>query len=163
MFLLCRLSPFRRFGLLLLIAAAFLLSGCARTDPDAQVFRLDDHLAAAEVSAPSVRSFVDEAVPLRWDFEEQAVTWRPVSGRGTVYSFVIARHAVHPAIRELEQLPYNVCVIELEEQAGLRIVSNVLDVAPEDIRIGLPVEVRFMPAPNDPAVVLAMFAPVQTP
>lgn len=80
-FLLCRLSPFRRFGLLLLIAAAFLLSGCARTDPDAQVFRLDDHLAAAEVSAPSVRSFVDEAVPLRWDFEEQAVTWRPVSGR----------------------------------------------------------------------------------
>ena len=86
--------------------------------------------------------------------------WAAMSGRGTVYSFVIARHAVHPAIRELEQLPYNVCVIELEEQAGLRIVSNVLDVAPEDIRIGMPVEVRFVPAPNDPAVVLAMFVPV---
>ena len=86
--------------------------------------------------------------------------WAAVSGRGTVYSFVIARHPVHPAIRALEQLPYNVCVVELEEQAGLRIVSNVLDVAPEDIRIGMPVEVRFMPAPDDPAVVLAMFAPV---
>ena len=86
--------------------------------------------------------------------------WTPVSGRGVVYSYVIARHPVHPAIREREQLPYNVCVIELEEQVGLRIGSNVLDIAPEDIYIGMPVEVTFMPSQDEPAVILAMFVPV---
>ena len=89
--------------------------------------------------------------------------WAPVSGRGVVYSYVIVRHPVHPAIREREQLPYNVCVIELEEQAGLRIGSNVLHVAPEDLRIGMPVEVTFMPLPDEPPVVLAMFVPVRNP
>ena len=86
--------------------------------------------------------------------------WTPVSGRGVVYSFVIARHAVHPAIREQEQLPYNVCIIELEEQAGLRIASSVLHVAPEDITIDMPVAVTFLPSPDEPAVVLVMFVPV---
>lgn len=85
--------------------------------------------------------------------------WAPMSGRGEVYSLLIVRHAVHPALRERDQIPYNVCVIELEEQAGLRVGSNVLDIPPEDIYIGMPVEVRFMPAPDEPAVVLAMFAP----
>ena len=56
--------------------------------------------------------------------------WTRVSGRGFVYSYVIVRHPVHPAIHEKEQTPYNLCVIELEEQEGLRICSNILQVAP---------------------------------
>ena len=62
-----------------------------------------------------------------------------------------------------EQLPYNVCVIALEEQAGLPIASNVLHVAPEDIIIDMPVAVTFMPSPDEPAVMLAMFVPVYMP
>lgn len=86
-----------------------------------------------------------------------AYEWTRVSGRGFVYSFVIVRHPVHPAIREKEQTPYNICMIELEEQEGLRICSNVLQVAPEDINIGMPVMVAFMPAVDDPDVVLPVF------
>ena len=86
--------------------------------------------------------------------------WTTVSGRGFVYSYVLVRHPVHPAIREKEQTPYNVCVIELEEQAGLRICSNVLDVAPEDISIDMPVQATFVPASDDPSVVLPVFIPV---
>ena len=85
--------------------------------------------------------------------------WTQVSGRGFVYSFVIVRHPVHPAIREREQTPYNICMIELEEQEGLRVCSNVLQVAPEDIGIGMPVRVAFMPAVEDPDVVLPVFLP----
>ena len=85
--------------------------------------------------------------------------WTKVSGRGVVYSFVIVRHPVHPAIAEKEQVPYNVCVIELEEQEGLRICSNVLQVAPEDIRIDMPVRVTFMPAVDEPGLVLPVFLP----
>ena len=87
--------------------------------------------------------------------------WTRVSGRGFVYSFVIVRHPVHRAIQEKEQTPYNVCVIELEEQEGLRICSNVLHVAPEDISIGMPVRVTFAPAADDPELALPVFLPVE--
>ncbi len=85
--------------------------------------------------------------------------WAKVSGRGFVYSFVIVRHPVHPAIAEKEQVPYNVCMIELEEQEGLRICSNILSVAPEDIHIDMPVQVTFVPAVDVPDVVLPVFLP----
>lgn len=87
-------------------------------------------------------------------------TWTRVSGRGFVYSYVIVRHPVHAAIREREQTPYNICMIELVEQEGLGICSNVLQVAPEDISIGIPVQATFIPAVDEPGVVLAMFLPV---
>ena len=89
--------------------------------------------------------------------------WTAVSGRGFMYSYVIVRHPVHPAIREKEQTPYNVCVIELEEQAGLRICSNVLNIAPEDISIDMPVRVTFVPSVDDPEIVLPVFVPVAEP
>ena len=85
--------------------------------------------------------------------------WTAVSGRGFVYSFVIVRHPVHRAIAEKEQTPYNICMIELEEQEGLRICSNVLHAAPEDISIGMQVRVAFVPAAADPDVVLPVFLP----
>jgi len=83
--------------------------------------------------------------------------WTRVSGRGRVYSFIIAHHPVHKALREKEQTPYNVCLIELEEQEGLRIVSNVLNIPPDEICIDMPVEVTFIPAVDDPEVVLPQF------
>ena len=89
-----------------------------------------------------------------------AYAWTQVSGRGIVYSYVIVRHPVHPAIRERGQTPYNICMIELEEQEGLRVCSNVLHVAPDDIDIGMPVQVTFVPAVDDPEVVLPVFLPV---
>ena len=85
--------------------------------------------------------------------------WARVSGRGFVYSYVIVRHPVHAAIREKEQTPYNLCMIELEEQEGLRICSNVLQVPPEDISIDMPVLVTFFPAVDEPEVVLPVFLP----
>ena len=86
--------------------------------------------------------------------------WTAVSGRGFVYSFVIVRHPVHRAIQEKEQTPYNVCVIELEEQEGLRVCSNILNIAPEDISIDMPVRVTFVASADDPEVVLPVFLPV---
>ena len=85
--------------------------------------------------------------------------WTKVSGRGFVYSYVIVRHPVHQAIQEKEQTPYNLCMIELEEQEGLRICSNILQVPPEDISIDMPVQVTFISAVDDPEVVLPVFLP----
>ena len=65
--------------------------------------------------------------------------WALMSGRGCVYSFVVAQRAFHAGFKP--ELPYVVAVIELEE--GPRMMSNVIGIDPEDVYIGLPVEVEF--------------------
>ncbi|MGD9941800.1 MAG: Zn-ribbon domain-containing OB-fold protein [Burkholderiaceae bacterium] len=66
-----------------------------------------------------------------------ASEWVPVSGRGTVYTYTIAYHPAHRALKD--QPPYNVAVILLDDAGDVRIVSNVIDAAPHEMRIGLPV------------------------
>jgi uncharacterized OB-fold protein len=70
-----------------------------------------------------------------------------MSGRGSVYSFTVARQAFHPWFAD--RLPYVIAVIELIEEPGLRMVSNVVGCEIEAINIGADVEVVFEPiAPN---------------
>jgi uncharacterized protein len=66
-------------------------------------------------------------------------TWVPASGRGRVWSWVVAHPPVLPSFSD--RVPFNVAVIELEE--GVRMIGNLFDVANEDIREDLPVEVTF--------------------
>jgi uncharacterized OB-fold protein len=65
--------------------------------------------------------------------------WRPVSGFGTVYTYTVVRHATHAALAE--HLPYVVAIVELAE--GPRIVTGIIGCDPGDVRVGLPVRVRF--------------------
>jgi uncharacterized OB-fold protein len=61
-----------------------------------------------------------------------------VSGRGTVYSFTV-NHQPWDGSPD----PYIIAVVEMDEQPGLRLMTNVIDIATDDIRIGMPVEVAF--------------------
>lgn len=72
--------------------------------------------------------------PQCWSGE---ISLQSVSGRGAVFSFVVYRRTYHPAI----PAPYVVALIELEE--GPRLVSNIVDCGPEEVEIGMPVEVCF--------------------
>ena len=67
--------------------------------------------------------------------------WRPASGRGTVFATTVIRQAALPPFSE--RLPYNVAVVELEE--GPRLVTNVVGVPPDEVRIGQPVELAAEP------------------
>ncbi len=69
-----------------------------------------------------------------FDFE-----WAPVSGRGTIYSYVVTHQAIHPAL--VGHTPLATVEVELEE--GPRITSNLVDVPPDAIEIGMAVEVVF--------------------
>ena len=40
-------------------------------------------------------------------------------------------------------VPYVIAIVELEEQADLRIATNIVDCEPDSVHVGLPVEVRF--------------------
>lgn len=65
--------------------------------------------------------------------------WVRCSGRGTVYTFTVTHQNHAPGFRE--SLPYVLAYVELEE--GVQMLTNIVDCAPEDVRIGLPVEVTF--------------------
>jgi len=67
------------------------------------------------------------------------VEWAKVSGKGKVYTYIVAHQPFHPGF--FADAPYAVVIVELEE--GVRIVSNIVDCTPEDIYIGIPVEVEF--------------------
>jgi uncharacterized OB-fold protein len=67
------------------------------------------------------------------------ITWAPVSGRGTVFSFIVYHQGWLPGYRDA--VPYNVAIIELDE--GVRIISNVTGIAPDDLRIGQRVAVVY--------------------
>ncbi len=73
------------------------------------------------------------------------------SGRGSVHSFVVPHHPRLPAFPE----PYVVALVDLEE--GTRLVTNLVDVAPDQVRIGMAVELRIVRVDRDLA--LPLFAP----
>jgi uncharacterized protein len=64
---------------------------------------------------------------------------KAVSGRGQVATFTVNHQAW---TRELTQ-PYVVAIVELDEQPGLRLLSNVVGLPPEQVHVGLPVQVCF--------------------
>ena len=61
-----------------------------------------------------------------------------VTGRGTVHSYTVT-HVPLPGFEP----PFAVVLVELEEQRGVRLVSNLVDVPLADIQVGMPVEVTF--------------------
>ena len=79
-------------------------------------------------------------------------TWQAVSGRATVWSFVVPHPPLLPAFEPLA--PYNVVVVSLAEDDHIRMVGNLVaspegainEIHPATIRIGLPVRVVFQDA-----------------
>jgi uncharacterized protein len=81
----------------------------------------------------------------------------PVSGRGKVAAYTVHRQPWLPGFPP----PYVVAMIELAEEPGVRIVSNIVDVSPEDLRVGLDVGVFFeeWAAGESGAVWIPLFRP----
>ncbi|MFI9171973.1 Zn-ribbon domain-containing OB-fold protein [Streptomyces lincolnensis] len=81
-----------------------------------------------------------------------ASEWRPMSGHGRIWSYVVPHPPLLPEYAE--QAPYNVVLVELAEAPRIRLVGNLvaeagarLDSLPvERIRIGAAVRVVFGPA-----------------
>jgi uncharacterized OB-fold protein len=65
--------------------------------------------------------------------------WARSSGRGTVFSWTTVAQPMLPQFAPL--VPYAPMVIELEE--GVRMVSWVTDIKPDELALGIPVEVVF--------------------
>ena len=69
------------------------------------------------------------------------LTPAPVSGRGSLYSYTRVDRAFHAGFAE--KLPYVIGLVELEEQPGLKLLTNIVGADPAQLKVGLPVEVTF--------------------
>lgn len=65
--------------------------------------------------------------------------YEATSGRGIVFTHTTNAHPYNPAV----PVPYDISIVELVDQEGLRFTTNVVNCPPEDVHIGLRVRVRF--------------------
>ncbi len=65
--------------------------------------------------------------------------WQAISGRGTIYSYIVVHQRYDPSFAD--DLPYNVSVVELEE--GPRLVTNVVGIDNTELRVGMPVTITY--------------------
>jgi uncharacterized OB-fold protein len=62
-----------------------------------------------------------------------------VSGRGSVYTFTVNQRAWSPGL----EVPYVIAIVALDEQADLRLMTNIVGCAADEVAIGMPVQVEF--------------------
>lgn len=67
------------------------------------------------------------------------LSWKPVSGNGTIYSFTVARRPTAPQFAD--DIPQLIAVIQLDE--GVRMNSVMVNVGPEALHIGMRVKPVF--------------------
>jgi uncharacterized OB-fold protein len=68
-----------------------------------------------------------------------STVYEATSGKGTVFTHTTNAHPYNPAV----PVPYNISIVELVEQEGLRFTTNVVDCPPEEVHVGMPVRVQF--------------------
>jgi uncharacterized OB-fold protein len=67
--------------------------------------------------------------------------WEPVSGNGTIFSFIVVHQATIPEFRPY--VPYNVIQVSLDEDPDLLLEGNAVDVDNDQLSIGQRVHVVF--------------------
>jgi hypothetical protein len=76
-----------------------------------------------------------------------------VSGRAVLASFTVNHQVWRPDLNE----PYVIGIVELPEQRGLRLTTNVINCPPGDVRIGMTLRVVFEQHED---VFLPLFEPI---
>lgn len=77
--------------------------------------------------------------------------WRAMSGRGEVYSYVVTHQAIHPSFEG--HTPYVTATVRLDE--GPLLTTNLVDVGPDEVAIGMPVVAEFVSTSDE--VTLPLF------
>jgi uncharacterized OB-fold protein len=77
--------------------------------------------------------------------DSTVVRWVPASGRGVIYSYTVIHQNKSPEFER--DTPYNVAIVQLEE--GPRMMCNIVETHPAELRIDLPVTVVFDAVTSD--------------
>ncbi len=85
--------------------------------------------------------------------QAREVRWEAVSGRATVVSYTVNHQRWMPGM----EVPYTIGLVELVEQADLRLTTNLVGCAPDAVEIGMPVRVTFREVSDE--IALPLFEP----
>jgi len=77
------------------------------------------------------------------------------SGRGVVHTFTTQYRPGHPAFAG--KVPYTAVLVDLDE--GVRVLADLVDCAPDEVHVGMPVSVVFDEVSED--LTLPRFRPEQ--
>jgi uncharacterized OB-fold protein len=101
-------------------------------------------------------TYLHPPTPVCWSCRSTRVAPEAVSGRGVVYAYTINHYQWLPDMPP----PYVVAEVELIEQEGLRLLTNIVGCAVAEVRSDMEVEVVF--ARNDD-VYVPLFRPTAAP
>lgn len=74
--------------------------------------------------------------------------WQPLSGRGHIHTFVVAHRAFHKGFAD--EVPYVIVHVRLDgTDDNVTMISNLIGVPWEQVKVGMPVEVFFEKATDD--------------
>jgi len=72
----------------------------------------------------------------------QDIRWVTATGKGTVWTFTVTRQ--NRTLGFEDELPYVLALVELDE--GVKMFTNIVECDPNEVKIGMPVEVTFVQA-----------------
>ena len=82
--------------------------------------------------------------PLCPNCRSEQSRWELAPGDAELFSYTVVHHAANVRLKNV--LPYNVAIVAFPSLGGLRIVSNVIDAAPEELRIDMPLDLVWQKA-----------------
>jgi uncharacterized OB-fold protein len=98
---------------------------------------------------------------LRWYLQplcprcrHDSFTLSQLSGRASLFTFTVVHRAFHETL--VEDVPYVTAFVNPAEDPDVRLVTQLTDVRPQDVVVGMALEVRFV---NREGVVYPLFAP----
>jgi uncharacterized OB-fold protein len=97
--------------------------------------------------------FIHPAAPICPECLGRELTPQTVSGRAILATYTVNHQAWYPALDP----PYVIAIVELIEQPGLRLTTNIYNCAPDAVEIGMEMRVVFDEYED---VWLPMFEPV---
>jgi uncharacterized OB-fold protein len=114
------------------------------TDPFWDATREHRYLVQWCMSCATPIFYPREACP--WCLASDTLEWKESNGEGVVHAASVQYRPGNPAMTE--QVPYVVALVELDagaEDATIRVMSNVVNCAPEHVRIGDHVSLAWEP------------------
>jgi hypothetical protein len=91
-------------------------------------------------------------------------TWETMSGKGTLFSWVVVTHPFLPQFAGL--VPFVPALVALDEDPAVRIPTRMVDCTSDDLAFEMPVQVAFRPLTFegiDATVTAPLFTPLFTP
>lgn len=73
--------------------------------------------------------------------------WELAPDGAELFSYTIVHHAATPALKDA--VPYNVAIVAFPAPGVLRLVSSVVDALPEELSIGMPLELAWARSADD--------------